>query len=722
MKPGPLSLSLFSLCLILPSSPASARPAQTQAGLPAMSSKQLETMAKALVDEGKGLEKQGQLLEAREKFLDAEGYFSTKGALDGLERVRDAVQQKAEALLEQARPTCEKQSPSDCVTRLELALEPGPEKAAALHNDLALFYQRVGDRGSALAHLDVLITATHDQKERMKLAELRTATVLGVKAATVSDEVQKMLEDFNQAYVKDDNDQGREGERTGGASAATLCDRVKTLGSAKSANAAALYNAAKCASEDGDDAAAGALLAQYLQLAPAALDARDTGVYRDNLMALAALDGDAGAKVRSHFAAAARDLDYRRYDRAVLEYQAARQLAPNFPLVYWRLALLAEASGDVAQARAYLQDYVPIETDGDRKSEAERHLASLDQWRSNYDYNVTEAHDLIADLILHSMGLSSEGLKRNKDKKKRPNTSGKEYRLLAASEAMSPPFVKRQLDQARADLEKAAELFPIAPEANQLLALLDLENNDWPSAFRRFDAVASSGMPVAFYAQESSSADNKVVRAVKIEIGKDGVRLVYLSSYNPKKRISEPPARAAGEDDLGNLAVSAALPPDPDVESASLSSNDLIGVRTDKSFVVLKHGKEEILLAPVFMTAFTPTEGRTAREFGNEYTRMFVRYLGYENARLGKEGMTFGEKLKLADQFEQTGMSIFSSVTSGGIDSLGALQNTIKLAQLLRIDLSNLRQTIADQGRALDDLQFKVIPTGPVELAFRDHL
>jgi hypothetical protein len=67
-------------------------------------------------------------------------------------------------------------------------------------------------------------------------------------------------------------------------------------------------------------------------------------------------------------------------------------------------------------------------------------------------------------------------------------------------------------------------------------------------------------------------------------------------------------------------------------------------------------------------------------------------------------------------------MSIFSSVTSGGIDSLGALQNTIKLAQLLRIDLSNLRQTIADQRRALDDLQFKVIPTGPVELAFRDHL
>jgi tetratricopeptide (TPR) repeat protein len=714
-----LPLILFCLAAVLAAPVAIA---QQSAAPPApMTAKQLEAMARALVDEGKALEKKGQLAEAREKFLDAEGYFSTKGALEGLSRVRESVQQKAEALLEEARPACQKQSFNDCVNGLEKALEPAPEKTAALHNDLALYYQRLNDRAKAMSHVDALLALTHEEKERLKLAELRTAILLGVKTPAMNGDQQKMVEEFNQAYLKDDSAKSREGEETGTASAAGLCERVRNLASAKTI-AAVAYNQAKCESEEGDDAAAAALLTQYLQLAPDALDASDVQISRDNLLALAALPGETGANVRSRFAAATRDLDYRRYDRAMLEYQAARQLAPNFPLVYWRLALLAEATGDVAQSHAYLQDYLQVETDAGRKAEAQRHLDSLNEWRSEYEYNVTEAHDLIADLLLRSMGLSSEGLKRNRDKKKRANVSGREHVLLSASEALSPPYVERQLDRARGDLDEVIQLFPIAPEANQMLALLDLENNDWPSAFRRFDAVASAGMPVAFYAQDNSSTDKKVVRAVKIEITEDSVRLVYLSSYDPRKRISAPPAKPAGEDDLGNLAVSPALLPDPNADAVTIPETELQGIQTDKSFVYMKRGKEQILLAPVFMTAYTPTEGKTAREFGNEYTRMFVRYLGYENARLGKEGMTFGEKVKLAGQIEQTGMSIFSDVTSGGLGSIDALRNTIKLSQMLHTDLKNLQQTMADQRRALEDLQFKVIPSAPVELAFKDHL
>ena len=79
----------------------------------------------------------------------------------------------------------------------------------------------------------------------------------------------------------------------------------------------------------------------------------------------------------------------------------------------------------------------------------------------------------------------------------------------------------------------------------------------------------------------------------------------------------------------------------------------------------MKRQKDQLMVVPVFMTAYTPVEGRAAREFGNEYTRMFVRYLGYENARLGKEGMTFGEKLNLGYSFVQLGMSVFSAVGDG---------------------------------------------------------
>jgi hypothetical protein len=387
------------------------------------------------------------------------------------------------------------------------------------------------------------------------------------------------------------------------------------------------------------------------------------------------------------------------------------------------MGLMAEASANVTLARVYLRRYMQLEPDADRKTEAAAHLNSLEQWRIDYIVNTDQAHDLLADLLLHSMGLNNEGIQRNtKLTKQQKKGSGRAQAAFAASETLSTPFVRRQLEQARSDLEEATQLFPIAPEANQMLALLDLEDNDWSAAFRSFDAVASSGMPVSFYAQTNSSRDNKEVRATKIEIGRQSVRLVYLSSYNAKKRTSEPPLTPAGDDDLGNLAVSESRLPDLAAQSIVISMGDLEGIQTNQNFVIMKLHKEQTMLAPVYMVAFTPTEGRIAREFGNQYTRMFVRYLGYENARLGKEGMTFGEKLSLGYSFAETGMSIFNAVGSGGVESYSAFQNTMKLIGKLRTDLSSLQHRLSEQRRVLEGLQFKAIPIEPVVLSYRDHL
>jgi hypothetical protein len=714
------SLILISLsaCLVV----ATAWP-QEDPPITHMDKKELQKVAGALVDEGKTLEKQGDLDGARDKFLDAEGYVSTKDAIDGLNRIRDEKDKKSEAMLEQAQTDCTVGKPTDCATKLEAALLLGPQKPAALHNNLALSYQKGGDRSNALSHLDALIVATHDEKERMGFAELRTSLVTGTKLSTITPDLHKRIEDFNEAFAKTDNNPASDSQQTASSPSVTLCDRIKELQPGPSANPAVLYNAAKCAEEDGDAATSADLLGQYLRAAPDALDARDVQIHRDSLLALAALPGDTGAEVRAHFAAAARDLDYRRYDRANLEYQAAQQIAPSFALTYWRMGLMAEASANVALARVFLQRFIQLETNTDRKNDAAMHLASLDQWHTSYVENVDEAHDLMADLLTHSMGLDSEGVQRkSKLTKSQSKASAKTKMLLSASETLSGPFVRRQLEQARADLQDATELFPIAPEANEMLALLDLEDNDWPSAYRSFDAVASAGMPVSFYAQLYDSKDNKNIRATKIEIGRDTVRFVYLSSYNPKKRLSEPPAVPAGDDALANLAVSETNPPDMAAESTTISIGDLESVQTSQNFVIMKQRKEQTMLAPVYMVAFTPTEGKTAREFGNEYTRLFVRYLGYENARLGKEGMTFGEKLKLGYQIYQTGMSIYDAVLTSGLDSYEAFLETRKLVGKLRTDLSSLQRKLADQRRVLEGLQFKAIPTEPVVLAYRDHL
>jgi hypothetical protein len=384
---------------------------------------------------------------------------------------------------------------------------------------------------------------------------------------------------------------------------------------------------------------------------------------------------------------------------------------------------LYEGAGDVAQARKCFERYQQLETNPDRNATVATHLMSLEQWRSDYDDNLDEAHDLLGDLLLRSMGLSSQGTKhRVKPTKSQKKTSQRYQRATAASETLSAPYVHRQLDRAREDLDEATQLFPIAVEANELLALTDLEDNNWPSAYNRYDAVASAGQPVSFYAQVNSSKDSKVVRAAKIEIGKDNVRLVYLSSYNVRKKISEPPEEAAGDDDLGNLVTSAAIPPDPKIEGVTLSLADIRAVQTANGFIALRRQKDDLMILPVFMVAYVPVEGHAAREFGNEYTRMFVRYLGYENARLGKEGMTFGEKLKLGYSFAQLGMSIFGSVMDGGMSSYDSAMALKNVAVTLRVDTRTLQKTMSDQRRTLEGLTFKAIPTQTVQLSYRDRL
>ena len=694
-------------------------------GDPPLDKKQLEAKAKELVSEGKALEKQGKLDEARDKYVDAEGFLSTKDALSGIDRIRDAKQKQAEALMDAAQKDLEAGKFPDCAAQLEKALDVSPERPLALHYDLVQCYQKLGDRANAVAHLDSVITATQDKDDRRDFLQLRAWLILGGKPASpASGDLKQKIDAFNRSYVQNDTDLS--GESAGskpGSAAASLCGQVAQLQTAAAGNGAVQFDAAKCAEENGRDADAAHLLSEYLKLSPDALDAADVQLHLDNLQSLAALEGDSGTQVRSHFAAAARDLDFRRYDRAIEDYRSAEEAASSFPLTQWRLGLLYEASGDVASARASFQRYVQLETREDRRAEAQQHIDSLEAWRAYYDENIDEAHDLIGDLLLRSMGLSSEGVRhRGKLTKQQKRISSKYQRALAASEELSGPFVRRQMDSARGDLDNAMQLFPIAPEANEMMALLNLENNDWAAAFRSLDAVASAGQPVSFYAQMDSSRDNKVVLATKVEIGKDSVRLVSLSSYDAKKRVTQPPKSPAGEDDLGNLVTSDTMPRDLGADAVSISVADLKGVQTDKSFVTIKLDKQQIVLAPVYMLAYTPVAGHTARQLGNEYTRMFVRYLGYEKARLGSEGMTFGEKLKLGYTFAQTGMSFFDAVSSGGIQSYGALRSSLNLAGALRTNLSNLRRNMADQRRALDGLEFKPIPNQPVELGYRDHL
>jgi tetratricopeptide (TPR) repeat protein len=694
-----------------------------------MDKKALDAKEKALVAEGRALEKKGRLDDAMDKFVDAEGFLSSKDALNGIERIQNNREKQVQALLAGAHKSYDAGKYSDCAEKLEKGLAISAVNPA-LHYDLALCYEKLEDRLQAREHLDSAIVATRDKKLRAELIQLRGNLQLGVTPVAAAGDARKRIDAFNATYQQTDSDAVGSAGGAGGAGgdprgpvSASVCDQIKGLQAVSPRNPAILFNAAKCAEGEGRAGDSARLLGEYLRLAPQALDAGDAQAQQEDLTSLAALEGDRGAQLRSHFAAAALDLDYRRYDRALAEYLAAEQVWPEYPLTSWKLAMLYEGTGDVTQARKYFERCQQLKTDSARNLAAAAHLASLDQWRSQYDDNLEEAHDLVGDLLLRSMGLSSQGVKRHTKLTKAQKNTRKWYRgAAAASETLSAPYVSRQLDLAREALGEAAQLFPLGPEANELLALTDLENNNWPSAYNHFDAVASAGLPVSFYAQVTSSKDKKVVRAAKVEIGKESVRLVYLSAYNVSKKMSEPPKEPAGDDDLGNLVTSTALPPDLRIEGLSIPEADLRGVKTEASVVTVKRQKDELMIVPVFMSAYTPVAGKAARQFGNEYTRMFVRYLGYEKARLGKEGMTFGERLQLGFSFVDFGFSIVGAIAYGGLGAYDAFAALHRVSQTLKVDTKTLQRTTSEQRRTLEGLAFKPIPTQVVQLAFRDSL
>jgi tetratricopeptide (TPR) repeat protein len=742
MKPraglGVVILATFSITL------AVTAPGQQESEPAKADKKQLEAQAKQLIAEGKALEQQGKLAEAKDKYVDAVGVVSTGDALSAINRIDDKEKQQIESLLSEAHRLYDTGKVSESVQQLRQGLEMRPAHPT-LHYDLALCYLKPGDRANAALHLDLASGALPNRKERTELLELQSTVLMGTAPPAASGDGKNALAGFNETYLQEDRDLGDTKARGGG-----LCDQTIALRDAFPSNAAVVFNSAKCAEEDAHPEVAARQLAEYIELAPNALDREDAKLFQEDLQSLAGLRGDSGQLVRRHYANAARYLDYRRYDRTMAEYQAAAQALPDYPQMPWQLGLLYEAYGNIAKAREQFSRFQQLTPDAARKSEAGFHLSNLEGHRAVYDANVDEAQDILSGLLASSMGLDTEGAK-HKTKLSYRQWRWASHRYKEATRAtvkLPEPYVERELNRARQDLDAGTELFPLGAEAHELLALICLQGNNWPEAFRSYDAVASQGFPVSFYAQVNSARDSKVVRATKVEIGTDAVRLVYLSSYDPKKQISVPPAKPPGQDNLGNLVVSAAQPPDAQAEALTIRAGDLKGIETDKNFAVLKLAKDRIYLAPLNMLSETPFEGGASRTFGNEYTRLFVRYLGYESAKLGKEGMTAGEKFKLGFEIARIGMGVgmmgvgapvaygsavrmarlahalqvyrtYRSV-AGGVRDVDMADATMRLADDLQMSATALERAISDQQRAIVGTQFKIIPTQQNQLKFRE--
>ena len=742
---------LLVVSTLPPAAPQDNKSAQLNKKQLEAQAKEREAQVKQLVADGKSLEKQDKLAEARDKYVDAEGIMTTGDALGGIHRIDDKQKKQVESLMGQAQRAYETGKFAESIDQLKKGLEIQPANPA-IHYDLALCYAKTGDRANAAVEIDQAIGSLPNQRQRTELLEWRSTILMGTPEPGSAVDPKKTLFTFNLSYLQEDRDPSdpREDKKNGGEAAHSLCDQIKDLKAAYPTNPTVVFNSAKCAEEDTRQEDAARQLAEYIQAAPNALDLREAQAQQEGLTSLASLKGDSGRAVREHFATAARYIDYRHYDRAIAEYEAAEKAQPDYAQTEWQLGIFYESYGDVAKARQHLQLYQQLEPDAARKSRADDHLSTLDDRHDVYKASVESAEDTLGELLIHAMGIDTEGVKHKAKLThgEKKHASSLYKKATQATDKLSAPYVERQLESARADAEAAAEIFPLGAEANELLALMQMQGNNWPAAYRSYDAVASQGYPVSFYAQVNDAHEGRVVRAAKVEIASDAVRLVYLTSFDTKKQISTAPEESAGDDDLGNLVVSSERPPDAQAESRTIRPEELKGISTDKNFVVLKLQKDQIYLAPLDLLADAPFEGGAARTFGNEYTRMFIRYLGYEDAKLGKEGMTAGEKVKLGFEIAQVGMTIGMSVAMMGTGAPVAYTSAMHMIQIIhalnvystvnsglaialrtkrvvdtmRADMTKLERTASDEERVIQGMEFKIIPSQPVALKFRDKL
>jgi tetratricopeptide (TPR) repeat protein len=738
--------------------------------------KALEAQVKAMTAEAQKLERAGQLAEARAKYAESQALIEVNEVTDAIKRLDDEIKKHVSRALGDSKKFYEAKKYKEAAALLEDSTKL-QAFGSVLSYDLALCYYQLGDRSKALEYLTKAKAGTVEPKQRQKVLQLMAMLVTGENGVSVNEGEKARILRVNQladsigleASLGDDGEaeelsvesdavpfedsaesspgaQGSKqaqpakqsaqakGARPTAAVAhsdisashrASLCNALSESKSAVAGSAAATFNLANCSETNGRTAEAVRLLEKYGEIAPKALDAEESRARVADLKALLTVEGPNGAEIRRLHAAAYGALSERKYDRALASFAKAEDLAPEFGRTKWKLALLHEAMGDVEQARASFEAYQELMPDQSDKDEAALHLSTLDIRRTKYEEEVDEGGDIIADLFNRAMNLTwNTDENRRALRAKRARVKKKEEKKIAERRvggfAIPYAYAQQQLAKASEHLQVALALFPLGAEANELMGLVFLQANDGHAAMRSFDVVASQGLPVSFYAEMRG---HKQDQAVKCELSHDRIRLIYLSSYD-KKGNPTAPSKPAGEDGLGDLVIDPTSERKAQFDSMDVALSEIKRLETNNGVLRWKTAKQDIMLSPIYLPSFTPVVGPQARRFANNYTRLFVRYPGLEDSKLGTEGMTGGEKFQMGAKLASASVDI----AMGGFTAIGAIssvQDAISIARTIQAAKVSLSVSFAAWEKSADDTQqllagkaFKAIPMQPVGLVF----
>jgi tetratricopeptide (TPR) repeat protein len=723
--------------------------------------KELEAQVKTMTAEAQALQRAGQLAEARAKYTESQALIEVNEVTDAIKHLDEEIKKRVKDSLNESHKLYEARKFKEAAAVLDAGMKLQAFQAVLAYN-LALCYYQLGDRAQALEYVRKAKAGTADPKEKQKLLQLQTFFTTGENGLPVNEGDRDRINRVNslsegvgleasladeggaeesfsatdtpssetppaqpatQVVLKTDRPANSHSD-TRAAHRSSLCNALAELKGPLANSPSATFNLANCAESNARTAEAARLLEKYLEMSPNALDADDVRARIADLKMLLTLPGQNGVEVRKLYASGYGALAERKYDVALTAFNKAGDLAPEFALTKWKLGLFYEAMGNVEKARENFTSYQQLMPDPTAKSQADLHLSTLEAKRTKYDEEVDEAGDIVADLFNRSMNLTfNEDENRSALRAKRARVKKKDKdkaKNRVGGFAIPFAYAQQQLARASEHLQIALALFPLGAEANQLMGLVFLQANDGHSATRNFDVVASQGVPVAFYAEMRG---HKQDQAVKCELTGARVRLIFLSSYD-KKGNPAPPSKPAGEDGLGDLVIDPSTPRKQDFDSLDLTLNDIKKVETDKGLLKLKLTQQEVYLSPIYLPSFTPIEGPPARRFANTYTRLFVRYPGLEDSKLGTEGMSGGEKFKMGYNIANASVDMAMGGFTG-FGAIGSVQDIISITRTVRAAMVSLSVSFASWEKSVEDQQqllagksFKAIPIQPATLAF----
>ena len=738
---------LLILVLVLSSSLAADNLEKTQ-------KKELEAQVKTMTAEAQKLEKAGQWVEARAKYAESQALIEMKDVTDAIKRLDDEIHKRVKDDLNQAHKLYETRKFSEAAAGLDEGMKLGSLQSVIAY-DMALCYYQIGQRDKALEYLGKARMGTPDPKQKQKLSQLMTYFTTGENSSAMNAgdkdriaRINRLSDSIGVDASLEDAEGSEEPSSDAGAAPAqpapanakppaslhasvtasrrsSLCDALAELKGPLLNSPSVTFDLANCAETNGRTAEAVRLLEKYMQTSPGALDAGDVRARMADLKLLLGLPGQNGIEVRRLYASVYGSLAERKYDRALADLNKAADLAPDFALTKWKLGLLHESMGNIDRARENFNGYIQLSSEQSGKDEAALHLSTLEAKKTKYDQEVDAAGDIVADLFNRAMNLTfNESENRSALRAKRALVKKKQEQSAAkgivGGFAVPFAYAQQQLSRASEHLHVALALFPLGAEANQLMGLVYLQANDGGSAMRSFDVAASQGLPVSFYAELRG---HKQDEAEKVELTRDKVRLIALSSYD-KNGKAAPPRKPAGADGLGDLVVEPNTARQQDFDSIDLGLADIKKVETDHGLLKLKLAKQDMYLSPIYLPSFTPIEGPQARRFANSYTRLFVRYPGLEDSKLGTEGMSGGEKFAMGMNLATASLDL---ATSGftPFSALADLQDVIAITRTIQGAMASLsvsyakwEKSVNDQQQLLAGKEFKSIPVEVANLEF----